>query len=70
MELLLRDAQYGASLILLISLNTEGSKMTTIIDPAGIVKPQRVKLQPFKIMVGTVTSGASGVVEVLAIPKF
>ena len=44
--------------------------MTTIIDPAGIVKPQRVKLQPFKIMVGTVTSGASGVVEVLAIPKF
>ena len=44
--------------------------MTTIIDPAGIVIPQRVKLQPFKIMVGTVTSGASGVVEVLAIPKF
>ncbi len=29
--------------------------MSSIVDPAAIVKPQRVKLQPFKVMVGPVT---------------
>ena len=29
--------------------------MGGIVDPAAIVKPQRVKLHPFKVMVGPVT---------------